>query len=46
MTASPYDNLPKLPTFTLTSESVSDGRPLANDQVSQIGQEMAKRRGH
>ena len=36
MTASPYDNLPKLPTFTLTSESVSDGRPLANDQVSGI----------
>lgn len=36
MSTSPYDNLPKLPTFTLTSESVSDGRPLANDQVSGI----------
>ncbi|BBX92109.1 YbhB/YbcL family Raf kinase inhibitor-like protein [Mycolicibacterium boenickei] len=36
MTASPYDNLPKLPTFTLTSESVTDGQPLANDQVSGI----------
>ncbi|OBB26624.1 hypothetical protein A5792_26750 [Mycolicibacterium peregrinum] len=36
MTTSPYDNLPKLPTFTLTSESVTDGQPLANDQVSGI----------
>ena len=36
MSTSPYDNLPKLPTFTLTSESVSDGQPLANDQVSGI----------
>ena len=36
MTASPYDYLPKLPTFTLTSESVTDGQPLANDQVSGI----------
>lgn len=36
MSTSPYDSLPKLPTFTLTSESVSDGRPLANDQVSGI----------
>ncbi|OLP03519.1 hypothetical protein BVU76_05375 [Mycolicibacterium porcinum] len=36
MTASPYDNLPQLPTFTLTSESVTDGQPLANDQVSGI----------
>lgn len=36
MTASPYDNLPKLKTFTLTSESVTDGQPLANDQVSGI----------
>ncbi|OMC29304.1 hypothetical protein A5740_17925 [Mycobacterium sp. GA-1841] len=36
MSTSPYDSLPKLPTFTLTSESVSDGQPLANDQVSGI----------
>lgn len=36
MTTSPYDNLPKLPSFTLTSESVTDGQPLANDQVSGI----------
>jgi Raf kinase inhibitor-like YbhB/YbcL family protein len=32
----PYDFLPKLPTFALTSESVTDGQPLANDQVSGI----------
>jgi len=32
----PYDHLPKLPSFTLTSESVTDGQPLPNDQVSGI----------
>lgn len=32
----PYDYLPKLPTFTLTSESFNDGEPWANDQVSGI----------
>lgn len=36
MSTSPYDSLPKLPTFTLTSESVTDGQPLADDQVSGI----------
>lgn len=36
MSTSPYDSLPKLPTFTLTSESVTDGQPLGNDQVSGI----------
>src|SRR6478752_4740366 len=36
VTSSPYDNLPQLPTFTLTSESVTDGQPLGNDQVSGI----------
>src|ERR1700694_2681271 len=32
----PYDFLPKLPTFTLTSESVTDGQPLPKPQVSGI----------
>lgn len=32
----PYENLPQLPSFRLTSESVSDGQPLSNDQVSGI----------
>lgn len=32
----PYDYLPKLPTFTLTSQSVTDGQPLAKAQVSGI----------
>ena len=30
----PYDFLPKLPSFTLTSSSITDGQPLANAQVS------------
>ena len=32
----PYADLPNLPTFTLTSESVADGAPLATPQVSGI----------
>lgn len=32
----PYDYLPKLPAFTLTSESFTDGGPLAIDQASGI----------
>ena len=30
----PYDFLPKLPAFTLTSQDVTDGQPLKNPQVS------------
>ena len=32
----PYSFLPELPTFTLTSESITDGQPLGNAQVSGI----------
>ncbi|HZQ33463.1 MAG TPA: YbhB/YbcL family Raf kinase inhibitor-like protein [Mycobacterium sp.] len=32
----PYDFLPKLPTFTLTSADISDGQPLKKPQVSGI----------
>jgi Raf kinase inhibitor-like YbhB/YbcL family protein len=32
----PYEFLPKLPSFTLTSESFTDGQPWGNDQVSGI----------
>lgn len=32
----PYDALPQLPTFSLTSESISDGQPLGNDQVGGV----------
>ena len=37
MTASPYDNLPQLPTFTLTSTSLTDGGPLANALLTRLG---------
>lgn len=33
---SPYDDLPKLPGFTLTSESVTDGEPLKVEQMGGI----------
>jgi Raf kinase inhibitor-like YbhB/YbcL family protein len=32
----PYASLPQLPTFTLTSDSVTDGQPLAKAQISGI----------
>jgi Raf kinase inhibitor-like YbhB/YbcL family protein len=32
----PYAELPKLPSFTLTSASVTDGQPLASAQISGI----------
>lgn len=34
--SSPYDSLPQLPTFTLTSKAIADGQPFGNDQVSGI----------
>ncbi|MET8650195.1 YbhB/YbcL family Raf kinase inhibitor-like protein [Nocardia aurea] len=32
----PYDALPQVPSFTLTSENVTDGSALSNDQVSGV----------
>jgi len=34
MSDNPYDRLPKLPTLQVTSQDVTDGARLANDQVS------------
>ena len=32
----PYDALPKLPSFSLTSDSITNGQPLATPQISGI----------
>lgn len=36
MAYNPYDSLPDLPSFELTSEDVQDGKPLKAQQVSGI----------
>lgn len=42
----PYEFLPQLPSFTLTSTDITDGQPLNNAQVSGIMAPAARMSPH